>query len=151
MGEMLRKHLAAYAASDWEAYRAGLGADCVYEEIATGTRVTGIDDYLAAGKRWKTAFPDLEATFKAVVESGDTVVAEVEWTGTHKGPLETPVGTLPATNKFGRVGAVMIVKLKDGKIIEARHYFDQLTLLAQIGVPAFGARPTAPSAQPVVH
>lgn len=148
---MLRKLLAAYAASDWDAYKEALTADCVYEEIATGKRETGIDNYIAAIKRWKIAFPDLEATFKMVFESRDTLAAELEWTGTHKGPLETAFGTLPATNKSARVGAVLITKHKDGKIVETRHYFDQLTLLMQIGAPVFGARPTAPSAQPVVH
>ena len=151
MEEMLRKHLAALATSDWDAYKADLAADCVYEEIASRKRVTGIDNYLAAIKVWKTAFPDLTATVKKVFESGDTIVAELEWAGTHKGPLETPFGTLPATNKFGRVGAVLISRAKDGKIAETRHYFDQLTVLAQIGAPMFGARPAEPSAQPVVH
>jgi len=151
MEEMLRKHLAAYAESDWDAYKADLAGDCVYEEIASGKRVSGIENYLEAIKRWKIAFPDLTATVKKVFESGDTIVAEVEWAGTHKGPLETPFGTLPATNKFGRVGAVLISKQKDGKIVETRHYFDQLTVLVQIGAPTFGARPTAPSAEAVVH
>lgn len=151
MEEMFRKHLAAYAESNFDAYKADLAEDCVYEEIATGKRVTGIDSYLEAIKRWKIAFPDLKASIKKVFESGDTLVAEVEWTGTHKGPLETPFGALPATNKVARVGAVLISKQKDGKIVEARHYFDQLTLLNQIGLPAFGARPTEPSARPVVH
>ncbi len=78
------------------------------------------------------------------LEVGDRGVAEVEWTGTHGGPLEGPFGTIEATNKPGRMKAVIVATFKDGKIVDERHYFDLLTILSQIGVGAnIGAMPQA--------
>jgi len=62
------------------------------------------------------------------------VMAEVEWEGTHTGPFDGPFGTIAATNKRGRVQAVLLFTLKDGKIVENRHYFDLLTVMSQLGI-----------------
>ena len=150
MLELLNRQLEAYAASDWNAYRANLARDATYEEVATAKRVTGIDAYVDAVKHWKIAFPDLKATIKRNFEMGDTIISEVEWAGTHRGPLDTPFGTLPATGKFGRVSALLINRIENGKVVETRHYFDQLTVLVQLGGGAF-ATPTVKAAQAVIH
>jgi steroid delta-isomerase-like uncharacterized protein len=143
MEDFFEKHLAAYAASDWDAYKADLLPDVIYEEIATGTRVTGADEYLEAVSRWKAAFPDLKATILRTLVFGDVGVAEVEWEGTQSGALETSFGTPPATNKRVSVKGVIISRLKDGKLAESRHYFDQLTLLRNLGAGPFAGAAVA--------
>lgn len=150
MLELLNRQLEAYAASDWNAYRNYLAPNATYEEVATAKRVTGIDAYIDAVKHWKLAFPDLKATVTRTFTMGNTIIAEVEWAGTHRGPLDTPFGTVAATGKFGKVRALLIYRIENDKIVECRHYFDQLTVLLQIGGGAF-AVPTARPAQPVVH
>lgn len=150
MMELLNRQLEAYAASDWNAYRANLAPDATYEEVATAKRVAGVDAYVDAVKHWKIAFPDLKATIKRNFEIGDTIISEVEWTGTHRGPLDTPFGTLPATGKLGRVSALLISRIENDKVVETRHYFDQLTVLVQLGGGAFAA-PTVKAAQAVIH
>jgi steroid delta-isomerase-like uncharacterized protein len=152
MEELIKRHMAAFASSDWDTYRADLAPDAIYEEIATGARAEGIDEYVATVSSWKKVFPDAAATVKNTMALGDTLIAEVEWSGTQSGPLETPFGTLPPTNKSVRVGAVLISKIRDGKIAETRHYFDQLTILEQVNVGAFFApTPQPEAAQPAVH
>jgi steroid delta-isomerase-like uncharacterized protein len=147
MLKLLNRQFEAYAASDWGAYRETMAPDSVYEELATRRRITSADAIVELVKRWKAAFPDSKATILRSYEVGDTGIAEVEWTGTHKGALESPFGTLPATNKPVRVRAVLIVRSKDGKIVEGTHYFDLMTLLSALGVgPAIGAEK---GAQPV--
>lgn len=147
MLELMKQHLAAYAISDWDAYKAYFAPDVEYEEVATGKRVTGIEAYLETIKRWKIAFPDLKATIKRSYEFGDTLIAELEWEGTHRGPLDTPFGIVPATNQHGSLNAVLINTFKDGKVVESRHYFDQMTVLMQVrAAPA--AEPPRPAAQP---
>jgi steroid delta-isomerase-like uncharacterized protein len=149
MLELLNRQFKAYEASDWGAYHGTLAPESVYEELATRRRITGADEIVALVQRWKAAFPDSKATILRTFELGDTAIAEVEWTGTHKGALESPFGTLQATNKPVRVRAVLIVRSKDGKIVEGTHYFDLMTLLSGIGVgPAIGAG-TEKGAQPV--
>ncbi len=71
------------------------------------------------------------------------VVAELEWDGTHNGTLEGPMGPIPASGRHGKVAAVQVVRFDNGKIREVRHYFDLLTILAQIGA---SPRPTAAAA-----
>jgi steroid delta-isomerase-like uncharacterized protein len=118
--------------------------DATYEEEATGRRSTGRDQIVQAVQAWKKAFSDLKATIKETVGSGDAIVVELEWEGTHDGPLVGPFGQIPATNKRGRVPAVEVVRFDGDRIREIRHYFDLLTILAQLGVAppiGVGARP----------
>ncbi len=46
-----------------------------------------------------TAFPGYQMKITNIVESGDWVVVESRFTGTHKGPLENPGVMIPATGK----------------------------------------------------
>ena len=89
---------------------------------------------------WATALPDSKATFEAAHVGGNTVILELTWRGTQSGPLQTPAGNIPATNKKIEVRAVQIVELTpEGKTRRVRHYFDMATLLAQLGVTTVGA------------
>ncbi len=143
--DILTKSLEAFTKGDWKSYRNYCTDDIVYEEEATRRRVQGADKFIDILKEWKTAFPDLRCTVKQTVASGDAVVGEVEWEGTHNGPLSGPFGTIPATGKTGKTPAVIVVRLDNGKIRENRHYFDLMTILAQIGVMPQGAqRPAQP-------
>jgi steroid delta-isomerase-like uncharacterized protein len=149
MLELLQRHLGAYAAADWAGYKADLAPDVVYEEIPTGTRAIGPDAYVEAVKAWKVAFPDSKGTIQRFTASGDIGVAEFEWGGAHKGALETPFGSVPATNQKVLVPSVLIAKVEDGKLIQVRLFFDMLNLLRQIGyAAAIPAKPT--EAKPAV-
>lgn len=134
MQDVIRKHLNDFAAGNWNEYRAALANNVVYEEIATRQRVQGPDEYLNLVKRWKTAFPDLRANVIEVNVVGDRVIAEVEWVGTHRGQLEAPFGTIPATNKSGSIRAALVYKIENGKIREGHHYFDLFSLMMQLGL-----------------
>lgn len=150
MLDLIKRNLDAFAASDWDAYKATYAPDVIYEEIATARRTTTADDLVELDKGWKAAFPDAKANVKSLYAAGDIAVAEVDWEGTHNGALQTSAGTVAASNKRVKVGAVLIQRVKDGKIVEVRHYFDMLGLLQQIGAPMLGAeKPKAE--QPVFH
>ena len=73
--------------------------------------------------------------------SGDTAVLELVWIGIHTGPLQTPTGTIPPSNKPIEMPACQVVQVESGKVKSASHYFDMLTMLTQIG--ATGAVKTA--------
>lgn len=147
MLDMIKKHLAHFEVGNWDAYKADLDPNVVYDEPATMQRATGPEEFLKAIQRWKRAFPDLKGTVVTGFVSGDQVVAEVAWEGTHTGILEGPLGTIPPTNKRGTLRSAMILTLKNGKIAEERHYFDLLTILRQLGVvPLAGV--TAPGVSP---
>jgi steroid delta-isomerase-like uncharacterized protein len=136
----LKKHLAEFTASKWNEWKASLANDVVYEEIATHTRVKGADEYLKIVQRWKRAFPDLKVTVLETFTAGDKIFAEVEWEGTQSGPLEWPFGTIAPTNKRGLLKASMFATVKNDKVVELHHYFDVMTLMANLGIaPVIGA------------
>jgi ketosteroid isomerase-like protein len=53
--------------------------------------------------------------------------------GRSHGPLQTPTGTIPASNKPVEIPACQVVQVEGGKIKSGSHYFDLLTMLTQIG------------------
>jgi steroid delta-isomerase-like uncharacterized protein len=124
----------AFSAGDWERFKAPLSSDAVYEEFGTQRRVQGPDAIVELSKGWRKAFPDVKGTITKAIESADTVVLEITWEGTHTGELVGAQGSIPATRKRVRVPAVQVVSFKGDKVAETKHYFDQMTMLAQLGV-----------------
>ena len=140
----LEKHLGLFSAAKWKEWKEYVASDTIYEEIATHTRVKGADEYLKILERWKRAFPDLKATVINQVSTGNKIVAEVEWEGTHTGALDTPFLTIPPSGKRGMVRAALFATIKNDKVVELHHYFDLMTMLANVGVAPFAGLPTQP-------
>ena len=78
---------------------------------------------------FRQAFPDYRATVHDVIVEGDKVVTRKTFTGTHRGEW---MG-VPASGREVTFGAIDIVRVADGKIVEHWAEFDILTLLQQIG------------------
>ena len=123
----------AYNNGDMERFRASHAADVVYEEIGTGQRTEGMDEYMQLLEGWQQAIPDGAATIRRTVESGDTVVMELVWKGTQSGDLQTPGGTVPASGRQIEVEATMWSDFEGDKVRQTRHYLDIMTLLQQLG------------------
>jgi steroid delta-isomerase-like uncharacterized protein len=126
--------------SDWGRLRQLQTPNSVYDEVGTGRRVEGPDAFIALSQGWKSAFPDAKGTINNTLATGDTAVVEVTWTGTQTAELVTPTGDrIPATGKKVNIRAVQIVTTSGGKIAATRHYFDSMTMMAQLGVVPTGA------------
>ncbi|MFB3905220.1 MAG: ester cyclase [Acidobacteriota bacterium] len=123
-----------YNKKDWDAARANMAPGYVYDEVATRRRVKGVDEALAIWRGWAAAFPDSQGEISTAIQSGDTVVVEITWRGTHTGPLETPRGTVSPTGKRIEIRACQIHTIANGRIQTTRHYFDMATLAEQLGV-----------------
>ena len=137
--KLAKEGIEAFSAGDWERFKAPLSSDAVYEELATQRKVQGPDQIVEASKGWKEAFPDAKGTITKVTEGSDSVVLEITWQGTHTGDLISSMGAIPPSQKRVKLEAVQVVRFKGDKVIETRHFFDLMTLLAQIGalpVPA---------------
>jgi steroid delta-isomerase-like uncharacterized protein len=94
----------------------------------------GRDAIVGYWRRMFEAFPDMRGRDDLKAEAGDT--AFNEWTvgGTHSGPLETPEGAIPATGKRVTLRGCDLVAVRDGRIYEQRAYYDQLSLMTQLGL-----------------
>jgi len=124
----------AFNEKNWDAVRASITPDFVYDEVPTNRKVQGVDQVIPLWQGWATAFPDAKATFQRELLCGNVVVLEHTWQGTHKGPLQTPDGPIPATGNRIDVRACMTVEVVGDKAKMQRHYFDMGTILQQIGV-----------------
>jgi len=122
----------AFNKSDWERTRALVG-NGVYHEVGTQRRLQGGDEVLPALQGWKQAMPDVTGTVTNAFASGNQVVLEVTWSGTHTGPLQTPTGPIPASGKRQSTPSAWIFQFEGDKIKESRQYFDMVAFLQQIG------------------
>ena len=135
--QLARDNIDAFNAADWSRMRDLFAPGSVYDELGTQRRLEGADQTIETMQGWKQAFPDAQGTVTSAIASGNNVVIEIRWEGTHTGPLQSPTGPIPASGKRQVTPAVMVLDFEGDKIRESRHYFDSLTLLQQIGaVPA---------------
>jgi steroid delta-isomerase-like uncharacterized protein len=79
-----------------------------------------------------TSFPDMHYTVEEIVAEGDTVVARVTMSGTHRGP--GPVQGMPPTGQSVRQDQMHFIHFQDGKVVEHRAVRDDLGLMRQLGV-----------------
>ncbi len=124
----------AYGDKNWDAVRAALAPSFVYDEVATHRKLQGVAEVVACWQGWATALPDSKATFHRALVSGTTVVLEVTWRGTHKGPLDIGGTPIAPTGKSMELRACQVVEIADGKAQSMRQYFDMATLLQQLGI-----------------
>ena len=116
--------------------------DAALELLAPGAEFTnplgavpvpdGVRDML---KGYVTGFPDNKFEVKHTIESGEDVVLEGDWVGTHTGPMPLPTGqSVPATGRKVRAPFATIFKVREGRIVSHRSYWDLAGFLAQLGL-----------------
>jgi steroid delta-isomerase-like uncharacterized protein len=132
--DIAKAQVIAYNEKNWDKVKACVAPGLVYDEVGTERKVEGVDNVLAIWKGWATAMPDSKATFHSEVVSGNNVVLEMTWRGTHKGPLQMPTGDIPATGKNMELRAIQVIEVANDKVKSVRQYFDVGSLLRQLGV-----------------
>ncbi len=79
----------------------------------------------------REAFPDFKVTVNDIFATGDKVISEVTYTGTHTGRKmfkQEPLG------KTIKVPGLDIFTFKDGKCVNHQHVADHLDLVMQMGL-----------------
>ncbi len=79
----------------------------------------------------REAFPDFKVTIKDIFATGDKVISEVTFIGTHTGRKmfkQEPLG------KAIKVPGLDIFTFKDGKCVNHQHVADHLDLVMQMGL-----------------
>lgn len=94
------------------------------------TEIEGLDGYKDLMRGRISALPDTDAEFHEMVAEDDVVVVHFTYRGTHEGEYE---GIEPTGNEVEGT-AVMIDRLKDGKVVERTEEFDTLSWFQQLGV-----------------
>jgi steroid delta-isomerase-like uncharacterized protein len=101
-----------------------------YELIGTGDVYDGPEEVAGYFEETRRAFPDQRNELLSLHHSDDAVIVEAMLRGTHKGPLR---GLPPTGRKFEMRFAAMFI-FEDDKLVCERVYFDQSTVLRQLGI-----------------
>ena len=97
--------------------------------------IKGVKAIRAGLEPFLKAFPDIRLVTERQFGAGDWITQLSHMRATHTGPLEVPGGpTIPATNKSVRMPVAMVARLEGGKFAEINLYFDQMGLMAQLGL-----------------
>ncbi len=111
-----------------------IATDCQFEDVARSERQIGPDGYRMDYERWRRAFPDGEVKVRNVIVDGDWAVVEFVNRGTHTGPLESSLGTFPPSGKRQESRYCSVMRVRDGKVVEGRDYYDASTIARQLGL-----------------
>ena len=123
------------AARDWEAYGSFFAEDLLMVTPALPGPTTGRDARLKFVQGIMDSFPDGLVVVQRYFGKGDWACLEVLFTGTHTGPMPGPDGTeIPPTHKSVKWPYCMVMKFEAGLCNELYEYYDQLDLLAQLGL-----------------
>jgi predicted ester cyclase len=95
-----------------------------------------LDEHREATRLAMAAFPDFKTEFNDIMAEADKVAWRVTPSGTHKAEF---MG-IPPTGKKIKYTAMMIVRIKEGKVAEAWGVADSLGMMEQLGMEL---RPTS--------
>lgn len=96
---------------------------------AEGNTIRGREGFKTLHRAFLSAYPDLKITVEDVISEGDKIVARCTVRATHEGE---GIGVAP-TNQPIEFTGVAIVRIKDGKIVEAWNEFDFMKMYSQVG------------------
>ena len=102
-----------------------------YELVGTDEVYDGPEEVAAYYEQTRRAFPDQRNELLALHHADDAVLVEAVVRGTHKGPLQS----LPPTGREFELPILAIFVFEgDDNLVCERVYFDQMTVLRQLGI-----------------
>lgn len=132
---LLEQALKALNARDWETYGALWAEDLVTytpgqaePSVGRAARVDWVQDLTVA-------FPNGTVETRRVFGQDDLVCAELEFEGTHTGPLKSADGSvIPGTGKEVVLPYVIVLRFGGDEVVELHEYYDSLDLLVPLGL-----------------
>src|SRR5919204_840749 len=133
--DVTQKFVSAINRHDAEAVAAIYANDAVVQDPLYPKPLVGKTAVKKDVEDFIRALPDLRFEVTNILEKGDLGVGESRFTGTNTGPLATPMGEFPPTNKRVDMRAATYFRLDaQGLIAEERRYYDTGTLMRQLGM-----------------
>jgi len=129
----------AFNANDWAAVREVVAEDFVFHHPDGGTVAAGPEGMVTAWSAFKASVLDGWHPIPVMIAEGDHVAVLLPTYGHFTGD---PYHGIPATGKWLEYGMVNVVRLRDGKLVEAWFGMDSLAEKQQMG-----AAPPLPSRQ----
>jgi len=132
---VLEQALKGLNARDWETY-GGLWAEDLVTyapgqtepSVGRTARVEWVQDLIVA-------FPNGAIEIRRIFGQDDLLCAELEFEGTHTGPLKTADGSvIPGTGKEVVLPYVIVLRFEGDEVKELHEYYDSLDLLVPLGL-----------------
>jgi steroid delta-isomerase-like uncharacterized protein len=123
----------AFAAKNQQVAASLVADDFEWKIVPMNLALRGKEGFRQGFESFATAFPDSRLHYKQVIDNGDQVVVEYDLIGTHNGALMTPQGAVPPTGRPISVPGIEVFRIRNGKVAALHTYFDNGTLMAQIG------------------
>jgi steroid delta-isomerase-like uncharacterized protein len=131
--ELAQRFVEAFNAHDEKALLALETPDATLSAPG-GITLKGREASTAYAMAWLSAFPDARMVIRNEIISGDTIVQEFTFEGTHTATLRAPTGDVPATNRRLSGRGVQVIKVRDGLAADTQLYYDQVDVLTQLGL-----------------
>ena len=128
---LVNRFTEALNAADWEGLDDLLTEDFSRHCQATpGVQVNSPEEFKKLQQSFLSSMPDQKITIEMLIAEGDKVAAYATYSGTQTGPMEE----FPITGKFVEFKFLSIFRIKEGKIAELWVEWDNLNMLAQLGL-----------------
>jgi len=127
--EVVREHMESENVHDFDTTIGTFGHPR-YEIVPTGDVYDGEEEVRRYFADTRAAFPDQRNELIALHHADDAVIVEFDLLGTHRGELR---GIAP-TGKDFRCRVTAFFMFEGDRIVCERVYFDQLTILRQLGL-----------------
>src|SRR5689334_10894633 len=127
--EVVRGHMQSENVHDFDTTIGTFGHPR-YEIVPTGDVYDGEEEVRRYFAETRAAFPDQRNELVALHHADDAVIVEFDLLGTHRGELRG----IPPTGKESRCRVTAFFIFEGDRIVCERVYFDQLTILRQLGL-----------------
>jgi steroid delta-isomerase-like uncharacterized protein len=124
----------AYNQQDWDAAVDLVAPNATFMNMATGDTFQGQEGARQFLLVWSTAFPQSQIETTEIIAGDNGAVIEFIGRGEQTGPLESAAGTIEPTGRSVEQRFCSVNRIEDGKITEARLYFDLAGLMQQLGL-----------------
>lgn len=135
LSDVRDRHYEGVRGTDLEVAAAALAPDV--ENVLPGMEpgsANGVEGWKRFAAPLFNATDRIDIEILSTIESGDTIVSELTLRAAHTGPLEGPMGTLPATGRQIELPCCDIFRVRAGQAVAHHLYFDMAGLLAQLGL-----------------
>ena len=135
--ELIEQRLAATNRRDWDTWQSLHTPDAVRTAPELEEPLEGSDAMRAAIEVLSTAFPDYHLELRQAFGQGEWLALRIHTTGTMTGPLVLSDGSeVPATGQSIDQDWAALVRFEGDRIAEFHEFYDQFTLMMQLGVLA---------------
>jgi predicted ester cyclase len=128
--ETMRAAYESWNRRDFDAMVSEAAPTLSYTDRARNVSYKSPNEFKNFASGWAKAFPDAKITQPTFIDAGNTVIAQFTAVGTNTGPL----GSLPPT---GRKMTLLFCEIcrfdSNGKMTGGDVYYDQLSMMAQLG------------------